>query len=138
MVPHVLVASLLSRLDLCGLGISRRGPLREDRGFPSGITLGTRDPALRGLRAPEVRGVDAEPESAVRGPALQPEAPSRLAPRAARGLAGRGPGRRPHARRLPLPRATAPPSPDRRLARLDGGVRRHAPLRRPGASFSVF
>src|SRR6058998_36308 len=40
----------------------------------------------------------------------------------------------PHARRPPLPRSAAPPGPDRRLARLDGGLRRHAALRRPRAA----
>src|SRR2546422_1607565 len=133
LAPPALRRAPRGRTVLRGREVPRRGLSRDDEDLPRALPLGPRDPALRGFRAPEVRGVDAGPESAVRGPALQPEAPSRLAPRAARGLAGRGPGRRPHARRLPLPRATAPPSPDRRLARLDGGVRRHASLWRPGA-----
>ncbi len=52
------------------------------------------DPALRGLRAPEVRRVDAEPEPAVRGPEVQLQAPPRVAafPHPAAPPSGGGPG----------------------------------------------
>ena len=40
--------------------------------------VAARHPAVRGLRRAEVRRVDAEPEPAVRGPQVQPEAPPRV------------------------------------------------------------
>src|SRR5262249_37924279 len=47
----------------------------DDPRLPRELPVAARDPALRGLRAPEIRRVDAEPQSAVRDPALQLQVP---------------------------------------------------------------
>src|SRR5437879_6782505 len=52
-----------------------------------------RDPALRGLRAAEVPGVHAQPESAVRDPALQLQVPPSVEPSPSLPFPGRGRGR---------------------------------------------
>src|SRR5439155_27234534 len=82
--PGLLASSALRRARrgravLRGLEVPRRGLPGDDEDLPRAPAVDPRDPALRGLRPPEVRGVDAEPEPAVRGPALQPETASRVA-----------------------------------------------------------
>src|SRR5207244_10674923 len=79
LAPPALRRARRGRTVLRGREVPRRGLSRDDEDLPRAPPGGPRHPALRGLRPPEVRGVDAEPESAVRGPALQPEAPSRVA-----------------------------------------------------------
>ena len=58
--------------------VPRRGLSRDDQDLPRQSAVAARHPAVRGLRRAEVRRVDAEPEPAVRGPQVQPEAPPRV------------------------------------------------------------
>src|SRR4029453_14970953 len=68
-----------------GREVPRAGLQGDDQDLPGEPAVAAGDPAVRGLRAAEVRGVHAEPEPAVRAAPLQPQAPSRVtsAPRPA-------------------------------------------------------
>src|SRR5439155_1176505 len=66
------------RALLRGREVPGPGLQGDDPDLPRALPVGAGDPAVRGLRDPEVRGVDAEPEPAVRDPALQLQVPPRL------------------------------------------------------------
>ena len=88
------------RALLGGREVPRRGLPGHHQDLPREPAVDPGDPAVRGLRDAEVRGVDAEPEPAIRDPPLQPEVPPsvsvalrhlagavRLSPRGARARA---------------------------------------------------
>ena len=61
-----------------GREVPRRGLSGDDQDLPREPPVAPRHPAVRGLRRPEVRRVDAEPEPAVRDPQVQLQAPPRV------------------------------------------------------------
>src|SRR5262249_42677259 len=78
-------AGLLARVEvrragggralLRGREVPRRRIRSDDEGVPRALPVAAGHSALRGLRAAEIRGVDAESEPAVRDPTLQLQVP---------------------------------------------------------------
>src|SRR5215471_13557662 len=68
------------RALLGGREVPRGGGRADDEGVPRALPVAARHPALRGLRAAEIRGVHAESQSAVRDPALQLQVPPGVGP----------------------------------------------------------